>query len=99
MELIIVTLISLMLIVSAVITSMLSSKMKTHLHYDKIFEYNKQSTNNSYGYDLISSGYAYTIDTGDSMVIVVVMDKRNSFNSFMSSQPIPIKVLGIDTTD
>ncbi|MEM1559941.1 MAG: hypothetical protein QXZ41_06260 [Ignisphaera sp.] len=97
MDLTIVTLISTMLIVSSIITSILSSKIKIHSNRTKVIEGNKQATNSDY--ETISTGYAYTIDMGESMVIVVVMDKKNSFNSFLGSQPIPIKVLGVEESN
>ncbi len=45
---------------------------------------------------MIRNGYAYSVDLGDSMVVVVVLNKEGVANSFATAKEEPIPVLGID---
>lgn len=97
MELLIIILISLTLIASTFITTLLSVKVKRSVHIEK------ESKESQYpkvdNIEAISTGYAYSVDVGDSMIVVVVMDKRSPSNNFLGVQPIPIKVHGIENVE
>lgn len=97
MELLIIILISLMLIISSFITTLLSVKVKKATYMEKELSESRQPRPDNI--ETISTGYAYSVDVGDSMVIVVVMDKKNSSNNFLGVQPIPIKVHGIEDVE
>uniref|UniRef100_A0A7C2ZNS2 Uncharacterized protein n=1 Tax=Ignisphaera aggregans TaxID=334771 RepID=A0A7C2ZNS2_9CREN len=99
MELMLLLLISAMFMVSAVVTMALSSKIRAGIYHNT--ENENRSQHLETGLSSISSGYAYTVDVGDSMVIVVVMDKKNITNSFVETQPtpMPIKVIGADVAE
>lgn len=97
MELLIITLVSSTLIASAFITTMLSVKIKKSIHIEKEFKESQHPKADNI--EAMSTGYAYSVDTGDSMIIVVVMDKKSSSSNFIDAQPIPIKVRGIESTE
>lgn len=97
MELLIIILISSTLIVSAFVTTLLSIKVKKSIHIEK--ESGESQHPKVDNIEAISTGYAYSVDVGDSMIIVVVMDKKSSSNNFLGAQPIPIKVHGIENVE
>lgn len=86
MELTTVLLLSLTLIISSTMIVLLNIKIRNN-----IIEKNKdfdRLANEEAG--PVTSGYAYTIDIGDSMVVVVVVEKKNASMSFLNVQSSPL---------
>lgn len=95
MDLLIILIVSTTFIATTIAVTLISSKMiykyrDAELEGDNLY---KKGIYNSY--ETVSSGYAYTIDAGDSMVIVVVMDKKNQGNKFLNVPPLPIKIKNV----
>jgi len=42
---------------------------------------------------MLSRGYAYTVDIGDSLVVVVVFSKGGASRSFTDAEPMPIEAV------
>lgn len=84
-------LLSAVFIMSSIITILLGTKIKSGITNSDTRELVTSSNNVT---KTIGSGYAYTVDIGDSMIVVVVIDKRNVGSDFLSVQPLPIKIQG-----
>lgn len=81
-------------IVTTLTTTVISSKIKDYSHKVSSKNEDQEKVND---YETFSTGYAYSIDAGDSVIIVVVMDKKNQYySSFLSMQPLPIKIKGVE---
>lgn len=86
-------LVSAIFIISSIIVVLLNIKMKNDIIIEK--DRNVDAHKDGVVFSNITSGYAYTVDVGDSMVIVVVVDKNNIYKNFTEVRPLPITVHGV----
>ncbi len=83
----------LIIVISVLIATIIISTISTLRPFIKKDERDK-ANNYNYLYNISSSikkGYAYTVDVGDSLVVVAVIEKRNG-NGFLTSQEQEINV-------
>lgn len=96
MDLLILTLVLATFIITTLTTTVISSKIRDYGSKVSSKNEDQKKVND---YETFSTGYAYSIDAGDSVIIVVVMDKKNQYSSFLSMQPLPIKIKGVEDVE
>ncbi|MEM1541517.1 MAG: hypothetical protein QW101_01590 [Ignisphaera sp.] len=94
MELLFTTLIATTFLTSSMAILALNLKLRNRMAFkDKSSKGDKNMRSEEYDiYKSVNSGYAYTVDVGDSLVVVVVVNKNNIGSSFLSILPSPIEV-------
>uniref|UniRef100_A0A7C4H4W5 Uncharacterized protein n=1 Tax=Ignisphaera aggregans TaxID=334771 RepID=A0A7C4H4W5_9CREN len=97
LELLFTTLIATTFLTSSIVILALNFKLRNRIAFkDKNDKSNKNSksiqNDTSNIYNSVNSGYAYTVDVGDSLVVVVVVNKSNIGSSFLNVLPSPIEV-------
>ncbi|ADM28279.1 hypothetical protein Igag_1477 [Ignisphaera aggregans DSM 17230] len=83
----------LVIVISVLIATLIISTVSTIKPFIKKDDRDKTDSYN-YVYNIssnIKKGYAYTVDVGDSLVVVAVIEKRNS-SGFLMSQEQEINV-------
>jgi len=83
----------LIIVISVLIATVIISTLSTVKPFIKK-DNREKADNYNYVYDVssnIKKGYAYTVDVGDSLVVVAVIEKRNS-GGFLMSQEQEINV-------
>jgi hypothetical protein len=98
MDVLIATIIAIAFIIITIVTSIVSSKIVNYIRKDTL-ESNNLNQEEINNYRSISTGYAYAVDAVDSIVIVVVLDKKNQYKDFLNAQPMPIKIRGIENAE
>lgn len=82
LEPIAIILTSLFFIVLSMVIITLSTKIKSSILNDKNVGNSIIEADN---FNAVGNGHVYAVDMGDSMVIVVVMDKKNVFTGFLNA--------------
>jgi hypothetical protein len=97
MDTVLVMLVTIVFIGITMITSVLSTRISKNT-FEETFKNNPDNKDENNSSTSLLFGYAYSVDTSNSAIIIVVLDKRRSYVNSHNIQPLTIKVRDLDNT-